>query len=478
MNNDFLAARKPKPEPEPEPQPAAEPEAATASGGTAAGGTSAGTSTAACSHGSGPESGLTPTPSSSTGPSAPPSRPSPATAATPRAASTPTAAPSTSWSSAPTASRSPTGARERRVAAVRDIIFSQQIWTPERAAEGWRFMEDRGSTDREPLRPRARRGLLTSRAAALGAAPAARVDVPDGRAWACTTRRARARVASRRAAQAGDSARRTPFERDRARVVHSAALRRLAAKTQVVGPAERRLRPQPAHPHPRGRAGRPRPGPALGCDPDVVETAALAHDLGHPPFGHNGERALDELREACGGFEGNAQTLRILTRLEAKTFDADGRSAGLNLTRATLDAAHEVPLARADAAAAVGAHADGTPRAVRKFGVYDDDLPVFDLAARRAPPGGRQCLEAQVMDLADDVAYSVHDVEDGIVAGRIDLDAGSTPGLRRGLGRRSGSGTSPVADDRARRRRSLRMRAIGRLARPRRTTGAGPRSRR
>ena len=143
-------------------------------------------------------------------------------------------------------------------------------------------------------------------------------------------------------------------------------------------PADRRLRPQPAHAQPRGGAGRPRPGPGAGLHPDIAETAALAHDLGHPPFGHNGERVLAELSADCGGFEGNAQTLRLLTRLEAKTFDADGRSVGLNLTRATLDACTKYPWPRAEAPAPRGVHADGTPRVVVKFGVYDDDRPVFD----------------------------------------------------------------------------------------------------
>ncbi len=270
---------------------------------------------------------------------------------------------------------------------------------------------------------------------------------------------------------------RDDFARDRARLLHSAALRRLAAKTQVLQPgSDDFVRNRLTHSLEVAQIGREL-GAALGCDADVVDTACLAHDLGHPPFGHNGESALDTLAAQIGGFEGNAQTLRILTRLEPKRAHPDGRPAGLNLTRASLDAATKYPWPRAEA-----------PHPSLKFGVYADDAEVFGWF-RQGVVGTRASFEAEVMDWSDDIAYSVHDVEDAIASGRVDPRWLRDPGeveqilavarehyavdlsrddLGEALGRLLDTGAVPLTHDRSRASlatlKDMTSRLIGRFA--------------
>lgn len=216
---------------------------------------------------------------------------------------------------------------------------------------------------------------------------------------------------------------RDPFEVDRARIVHSSAFRRLQGKTQIFGVGEGDFfRTRLTHSLEVAQIGK---GLALFLNrlpelagarisTELVEAACLAHDLGHPPFGHNGEAALQAEMHAYGGFEGNAQNLRILTRLEAKR-----EGYGLDLTRATLESVLKYlePYGARKAARGAG---PGAAEAVEKC-FYDDDAPIVDWIRAGAEHAHRS-LESEVMEWADDIAYSVHDLEDGLHADLVRLD--------------------------------------------------------
>jgi dGTPase len=152
-----------------------------------------------------------------------------------------------------------------------------------------------------------------------------------------------------------------------------------------------------------------------GIDPDVVEAAALAHDLGHPPFGHVAEQELDRLARANNapeGFEGNAQSFRILVRTEAHRYDY----RGLDLTRATLNAVLKYPWLRDTRAK------NAEPRRTEKFGAYSSEKADFRFARAGYGTSGRQSIEAAIMDHADAIAYSVHDLDDFYRAGLIPVE--------------------------------------------------------
>ena len=212
------------------------------------------------------------------------------------------------------------------------------------------------------------------------------------------------------------------FQVDRDRILYSSAFRRLAQITQVLTAQEghvfhnrlthslkvaqvaRRLAE-------RLVAEQSKIAEAIGgVDPDVVEAAALAHDLGHPPFGHTAEEELDNCAREAGltdGFEGNAQSFRILTRLAIHRIDY----YGLNLTRATLNAVLKYPWKRSP---------DLTSKRHRKYCIYDLDVEAFNFV--REASNDRQSIEASIMDFADDITYSVHDLEDFYLAGLIPLE--------------------------------------------------------
>lgn len=223
----------------------------------------------------------------------------------------------------------------------------------------------------------------------------------------------------------GPKDQRSPFERDRDRILYSTALRRLAGVTQVVGAAEghifhnrlthtlevsqlaRRLAQKLADDQPDAAES------SGGLDAEVTEAAALAHDLGHPPFGHVAEEELNRLisdeLNIHDGFEGNAQTFRVITRLSVRHLDHPGQ----NLTRASLNAVLKYPWFRGRS---------GFKR--RKYGAYSSEREDFDFARELQPaimrPG--KSAEAEIMDWADDIAYAVHDMEDFYRAGFIPLE--------------------------------------------------------
>jgi dGTPase len=222
--------------------------------------------------------------------------------------------------------------------------------------------------------------------------------------YACDSDRSRGRLFSE-----PPSKTRSPFRRDCDRVIHSNAFRRLKHKTQVfVFHEGDHYRTRLTHSLEVAQIARAL-ARQLGLDEDLTETLALAHDLGHPPFGHAGERALDACLQAHGGFDHNAQALRVVTSLEHRYPDFDG----LNLTWEALEGIvkHNGPLTERNGAAVGRYREHGIPVAVSEYvGTYDLELWSF------------ASLEAQVAAIADDIAYDAHDIDDGLRAGLFEVD--------------------------------------------------------
>jgi dGTPase len=212
---------------------------------------------------------------------------------------------------------------------------------------------------------------------------------------------------------------RSPGQRDRDRILYTSAFRRLAEVTQVASPTNAQVfHNRLTHSLQVAQVGRSLAQKlnfgseklveqAGGIDADVVEAACLAHDLGHPPFGHTAEEKLNELAKDIGGFEGNAQSFRIVTKLAFKS----ERYGGLDLTRATLAAILKYPWLKGQ-----------NKKKANKWGAFKSETDDFDFARELGPiKKFHRTVEADLMDWADDVTYSVHDVEDFFRAGRIPM---------------------------------------------------------
>ncbi len=218
-------------------------------------------------------------------------------------------------------------------------------------------------------------------------------------AWAVDPTRSRGRMFTER-----DSPTRSQFQRDRDRIIHSTAFRRLAHKTQVFVPHEGdHYRTRLTHTIEVGQIARAI-SRSLGLDGDLAEALALAHDLGHTCFGHTGEEVLDECLKDVGGFDHNAQALRVVTKLERRYANFDG----LNLTWECLEGLvkHNGPLLDTGGRPAGNYTSKGVARAIIEF---DDEWPL-DL-------GTFASAEAQAAAIADDIAYNAHDIDDGLRAG-------------------------------------------------------------
>ncbi|MDO5285818.1 MAG: dNTP triphosphohydrolase [Actinomycetia bacterium] len=233
---------------------------------------------------------------------------------------------------------------------------------------------------------------------------------------------------------------REPFDRDYDTVLYSSALRRLKGVTQVTPSTDGLSRSHDRLQHSlkvaqvgqrqgqycQRQQNRDRLGSVIW--PDAIAVAGLCHDLGHPPFGHVAEKELQKVLEnsesrwyLSDSFEGNAQTFRILTRLSEKASGVAGAPVGMNLTLGSLAAGMKYPWRKGEAAAAMGDLYDSSYD--KKWGFYDSDAAAWDKIKGLVPGGSYRSINADIMDLADDVTYAAHDIHDYFRAGVIPLHA-------------------------------------------------------